>query len=93
MVGALRQCRVLTHRTSHRFLLHYPDLPCRADIFPTLHTRFCELMLPDGTRIICMIWHMLPGLDLCYADPAQPLRTAGEELDDLDHDLSVRGVN
>ena len=25
--------------------------------------------------------------DLYYADPAQPLATAGEELDDLDHDL------
>ena len=36
------------------------------------------------------------GLDLYYADPAQPLTTAGEELDDLDNDLSdlsVRGVN
>ena len=27
-------------------------------------------------------------LDLYYADPAQPLTTAGEELRDLDHDLS-----
>ena len=37
---------------------------------------------------------MLPGLDLYYADPAQPLRTAGEELDDLlmDHDLSYLSV-
>ena len=34
---------------------------------------------------------MFPGLDLYYADPAQPLTTAGEELDELDHDLSVRG--
>ena len=36
---------------------------------------------------------MLPGLDLYYADPAQPLTTEGEELlrsiiDDLDDDLS-----
>ena len=34
---------------------------------------------------------MFPGLGLYYADPAQPLSTAGEELDDLydlDHDLS-----
>ena len=32
---------------------------------------------------------MFPGLGLYYADPAQPLTTAGEELgylDDLDHD-------
>ena len=42
---------------------------------------------------------MFPGLDLCCADPAQPVTTAVEELDDLydlDHDLcdlSVRGVN
>ena len=30
---------------------------------------------------------MYPGLDLYFADPAHPLTTAGEELDDLDHDL------
>ena len=30
---------------------------------------------------------MFPGLDLHYADPGQPLTTAAEELDDLDHDL------
>ena len=33
---------------------------------------------------------MFPELDLYYEDPAQPLTTAGEELDDLydlDHDL------
>ena len=35
---------------------------------------------------------MFPGLDLYHADPAQPLTTAGEELDDLDHHLSVRAV-
>ena len=35
-----------------------------------------------------MIKHTFPGLDLYYADPAQPLTTAGEELDYLDHDLS-----
>ena len=31
---------------------------------------------------------MFPGLDLHYTDPAQLLTAAGEELDDLDHDLS-----
>ena len=39
---------------------------------------------------------MFPGLDLHYTDPAQLLTAAGEELDDLDNDLSdlsVRGVN
>ena len=38
---------------------------------------------------------MVPELDPYYAEHAQPLTTAGEELDDLDHDLSdlsVRGV-
>ena len=35
---------------------------------------------------------MFPVLDLYYADPAQPLTTAGEELDYLHHDLSVRGL-
>ena len=37
--------------------------------------------------MICMIYHMFPGLDLPYkADTAQPLATAGEELDDLSVD-------
>ena len=45
-------------------------------------------MLPDGTRIICTICHMFPGLDLYHADPAQPLTKAGAELHDFDHDLS-----
>ena len=31
---------------------------------------------------------MVPGLDPYYTYPAQRIRTAGEELDDLDHDLS-----
>ena len=48
-------------------------------------------MLPHGTRTIGMIKHVSPGFYLCWADPAQPLTTAGEELDDLYHDLSVRG--
>ena len=43
-----------------------------------------------------MIWRMFPGLDLCYADPAQPVTTEGEDLDDLSDlsvdDLSVRRV-
>ena len=39
-------------------------------------------MLPGGSRSLS------PGLDLYYADPAQHLITAGQELDDLDHDLS-----
>ena len=52
-------------------------------------------MLSGGTTIICMIWRMLRGLDLCYADSARPLITAGEELDDIYHylsDLSETGV-
>ena len=35
---------------------------------------------------------MFPGFHLYHVDPAQPLTTVGEELDDLYHDLSVRGV-
>ena len=31
---------------------------------------------------------MFPGLDLYYADPAQPLTTSCEEPDDLDRDRS-----
>ena len=36
---------------------------------------------------------MFPALDMYYADPAQPLTTAGEELDDLDRDLSDPSEN
>ena len=36
---------------------------------------------------------MFSGLDLYYAGPAQPPATAGEELDDLDHDLSDLSVD
>ena len=42
---------------------------------------------PGERRITCMVQVMYPGLDLLYADPAQPLTTAGEELDNLDHDM------
>ena len=52
-------------------------------------------MLPGGRRIICMIcmiWGTFSGLDLYYTDPQQPLTTAGEELDGLDHDLSDLSV-
>ena len=45
------------------------------------------LMFPRGMRTVCMISRVHPGLDLYYAYPARPLRTAGEELHDLDHDL------
>ena len=31
---------------------------------------------------------MFHGLDLYYADPAGPFTAAGEQLDDLEHDLS-----
>ena len=45
--------------------------------------------------MVCMmICYILLGLDLYFVDPVQPLTTAGEELDDLGHDLSdlpVRG--
>ena len=35
-----------------------------------------------------MLHDIFPGLELYYTDPAQPLKTTGEELDDLDHGLS-----
>ena len=35
---------------------------------------------------------MFPGLDLYCTDPAQYLTTAGEDLDDLDRDLSDLSV-
>ena len=30
---------------------------------------------------------------MCYTDPVQPLTAAGEELDDLYHDLSVHDLS
>ena len=36
---------------------------------------------------------MFPGLDPYFTDPAQPLTTAREDLDDIDHDLSVRNMD
>ena len=35
-----------------------------------------------------MVYYRFAGLDLCYAGPARSPTTAGEELDDLNHDLS-----
>ena len=31
-----------------------------------------------------IIWRVDRGWDMCYADPAQHIITAGEDLDDLD---------
>ena len=54
---------------------------------------FCSSRCRIGTRTIRTVWDMFPGLDLPYkADPAKPRTAAGaEELDDIYHDLSVRG--
>ena len=53
-------------------------------------------MLPRGSRIICMMYVqqqlVFAGMDLCCTNPAQPLATAGDELDRLDHDLPARGT-
>ena len=63
--------------------------------FPSTARQFMTYIYQAGqvdswsVRITCMICIMFPGLDLYYTDPAQSLTTAGEELDDLDHDLSV----
>ena len=39
-----------------------------------------QMMLPDGSHIICMIQDIFPELDLYYTDPTQHLRTAGQDL-------------
>ena len=49
-------------------------------------------MFPGGSRIICMIYHTFPGLDLYYTDLALHLITAGWDVDDLDRDVSVQRV-
>ena len=48
------------------------------------------MLLPGGSRNTCMIQDILPGLDLHPTDPALHLIMAGDVLDDLDRDLSVR---
>ena len=35
------------------------------------------LMLPDGSRLICMVQERFPGLDLYHTDPAQHIIPAG----------------
>ena len=42
----------------------------------------------DPCNLHGLQYHIFPGLDPYYADPAPPLTTVGEELDHLDHDLS-----
>ena len=52
-------------------------------------------MFPGGNSITCMVYHMIRGLDVYYADPAQRLVKTGYGTDDLDHELcelSVRRV-
>ena len=64
---------------------HGPGLSKQIDqLFPIMYD------LDDVSRIVCMSYcsTCFPGLDLRYkADPTQSLTTAGEELDDLHHDL------
>ena len=52
-------------------------------------------MFRGGSRVICMIYHVFPGLHLFYTYPAQHLITAGSDLDTdpavgclIGHDLS-----
>ena len=40
-------------------------------------------MLPDGTRLVCMVEDTFPGLDLYRTYRAQHIITAGYDLDDL----------
>lgn len=35
------------------------------------------LMLKGGSCIMCMVWDMAPGLDVCCTDRAQHMMTAG----------------
>ena len=58
----------------------------RANLFPILYNMIW-LMMPSGSRTICMIEDNISELDLYYTDPAQHLTTARQDLDDLDHDL------
>ena len=81
--GTYTQRKLLT---DDRFPLHDLDLPRQIYSRSCLYTSRCKHMLPGGTRIICMIYCSTRFLRWIsyYADPAQPLTTAGEEeLDDI----------
>ena len=70
-----------SNRTDHRYL-HIS----RQIYSPFCMIYCCKLMLPGESRHLHMIYHMFAGSDLYYdADPAQPLTTAGEELQYVDH--------
>ena len=71
--------------TDHSFPFHYLDL--REGIFLIL---VIQLILPGGSRIICMIYvGHLPGSDMYNTDPAQHTITVGWGLGDIyvDRDL------
>ena len=66
-----------TPRTDDRFPLHgIIDLLGRTDVFPILH----DLDHVSGWEpydLYDLRYHMFPGLDLYYSDPAEPLTAAG----------------
>ena len=57
-----------------------------ADLFPILYDLFIHSSCLNNLHEY--IQHVFRRLDLYYAGPAPPLTAAGEELDDLDNDLS-----
>ena len=67
-------------------LFYHVDILRQMYLFPLLHD--LQLMLPGGNRIIWMIYSRTCFLEwICtHTYPAQPLKTAGEEVDNLSVD-------
>ena len=74
------------NRADHLSLLHDLDV-LRADRFLDLYF----LARVAGWEP-CHPHHPAHGMDMYHADPAQPLITAGEDLEDLDRDLPLEFI-
>lgn len=73
--------------TDNRFPLHDIDIARQTYIvLPTLYDLHGIPMLPGEIRIACRIYFSTraPGSDAHCTDPARPLTTTGEELNDRD---------
>ena len=59
----------------------------RADRFLTCMI-YSSPCCQGGSRVVCTMWHLLPGLDLYRANPPQHFITAASVPNDVDHGLS-----
>ena len=66
---------------------YIPDLHDLYDLYDLYGLYDLAHVVGWEQHILYDLQHIVPGLDLYYTDPAQHLITAGQDLDDLDHDL------